>query len=573
MLKKITSILLIITLLLLSSCNSSKKSSEYPITLYSSECIFDETFIITATASSNNVIYVTNGTDLLQYNISTGETSYIDIQYDEITSITTYGNSLFILCQAHNIIYELSCKTYELLGTYDFTNTEIDISQFCVSDNYVLLYGAKQHEYKFFIIDKETKTLETVETTFDVGAISFYNEDKVMLHINTRSSIDSYFVVYDIVNDSFGTKMFSQVVSVQKAAYSPYTDEIYFSAYDVLNQTINLKSLDMDTCNIRTLKMSYVSNGESSSMRFIETIGNIIIISRSDSEIEFIDVDDLENTITIGTFGYMPESMQYLMTQYNLNYGGTVNEVNFSDKEKMQLKLMAGDDDIDLYLLPSYMNIADFVRNHAYQDLSEYSLLQNYLDLPIIKATVNTGDEIFGIPVNTSFVNSELLMIDDELYLYMNNLRQYIYENIDLKNKVYHDQDGAHLLDILNHMKVSDISSDIYAKPHNGHYTYIISDYIILNPASEKKEQSLEFIKYIVQELSSGENSEVTENNITQMTYYPTLDDYSNTYIDWIHYDVNIYVEINDFAHSYLQNGDASGLSALCNKIKLIVME
>lgn len=64
-----------------------------------------------------------------------------------------------------------------------------------------------------------------------------------------------------------------------------------------------------------------------------------------------------------------------------------------------------------------------------------------------------------------------------------------------------------------------------------------------------------------------------TENSNLQMTYYPTSDDYSNTYVHWAHYDVNIYVDINEFAHSYVQTGDASGLSALCSKLKMAIME
>lgn len=487
MFKKIASVLLTIALLALSSCDFDKNDSEYPITPYSSECSFEESFIITATAASNDTIFATDGTELLQYNILTGETSAIDLPYDDITSITTYGDSLFILCREQGKIYELSRKAYDLLDTYDLADTEIEIAQFCVSDSYIVLYGSKQNKNSFFIIDKKAKSFETVDTTFDVGAMSFYKEDKVLLHINSRSSSDSYFVVYDIVEDSFGTKMLSNVISVQNAAYSSYSDEIYFSDYNVLNQTIDLKALDMAAGNIRTLRMRSASNEKSRSMRFIEAIGNVIAISSSDFEIEFIDLSDSDNTITIGTFGYMPETVQYLMTQYNLNYDGMVNEVNFSDKEKMQLKLMAGDDDIDLYLISSYSNIADYVHNHAYQDLSEYSELQDYFDLPIIKATSTVDNEIFGIPVNTQLTSSESFMINNELYLYSNNLRQYVYENIDLINKVYDDPDGTRLLDVLNHIKAADISSDTYAVPLNGHYSFIEGDYIILNPTSKKK--------------------------------------------------------------------------------------
>lgn len=574
MFKKVTSILLIITLLILPSCNSSKKSSGYPITLYSSEWILDDTFIITATASSNDVLYVTNGTELLQYNVSTGETSYMDIQYDEITAITAYEDSLFILCQAENRIYEISCETCMLLDTYDFADTEMIVSQFCVCDNYVLLYGAKQHEYKFFIIDKETKTLETVETTFDVGAMFFYNENKVMLHMNTRSSIDSYFVVYDIVEDSFGTKMSSQVTNVLDAAYSPYTDEIYFSAYDATVQTMDIKALDIETGNIRTLKMCSVSNTDDTTMKCIEVSDSIVAVNRSSCQIDFIDVEELaKNTITIGTYGYTQDSMRYLLTQYNLYYDGAVSEVNFTDKEKMQLKLLAGDTDVDLYVIPSYMNIVNYINNHAYEDLCAYESLQKYWDMPLLQATVEVDGTAFGVPIDTSLTSTESFMIQDEMYLYLHNLRQYVYENIDLQNKVYADTNGDRLLDVLNHIKAADIHSDAYAKPQNGHYSYIISDYIILNPASEKKEQSVAFLQFVLQELSSEENAALTKNSSLMVAYYPQFDDYTNTYVDWMHYDTDIYVEINEFAHRYVQNGDASGLSALCNKIKLMIME
>lgn len=416
--------------------------------------------------------------------------------------------------------------------------------------------------------------METVKTTFDVGAMFFYKADQIMLHVNMYASSDGYFAVYDVAADAFGTEMFSQVTNVKDAAYSSYTDEIYFSAYDVAAQTMNVKALDMETGNIQTLKMRSVSDANSATMRFVEASGNIIAVNRADSVMDFIDVDELaKNTITIGTYGYTQDSMRYLLTQYNLQYDGAVSEVNFTDKEKMQLKLLAGDTDVDLYVIPSYMNIVNYINNHAYEDLCAYESLQKYWDLPLLQATVDVGGSVFGVPIDTSLTSTESFMIQDEMYLYLHNLRQYVYENIDLQNKVYADTNGDRLLDVLNHIKAADIHSDAYAKPKNGHYSYIISDYIILNPASEKKEQSVAFLQFVLQELSSEENAALTENSSLMVTYYPQFDDYTNTYIDWMHYDTDIYVELNEFAHSYVQNGDASGLSALCNKIKIMVME
>lgn len=248
--------------------------------------------------------------------------------------------------------------------------------------------------------------------------------------------------------------------------------------------------------------------------------------------------------------------MQYFITKYYTDHNILVSEVKFDDREKLTLKVLAGDDDIDLYVIPAFLNVADFVRNKAYDDLSQYSELRDVINQneEMMKYTASVGSEIFGVPINLYFVNTKDLHINEEAYIKTNNKYQYIFENIDIYDRKFEDKDGKALTQMLNYISDRDISQSDYAVSVNGDYTYVSSDYVILNKASVHKTEAVDFLKFVMTELSAGTDS-YTGSEYIQMVYYPKDVSYESAYIWWRHVNTDIMVTLSELIDNTVESG------------------
>lgn len=202
---------------------------------------FNNTFIV-----SQNVIIV--------YDVSTGETEKINYKFSNISSINIYGNELYVLDSESNIIYVFSTYVYNIVNKYQL-DSDIHIMDFAVGTNSLLLYGYNGTDnYYFIVIDKINDSIETIETNIRVDELFNYNENEVLMHVNSDSSSDSYFTPYNIDDDTFSLQYKSNVTSVISSAWDNIGKNIIFSNYDNITKTYYLKSLNTDSGLISTLK-------------------------------------------------------------------------------------------------------------------------------------------------------------------------------------------------------------------------------------------------------------------------------------------------------------------------------
>jgi spermidine/putrescine-binding protein len=89
-----------------------------------------------------------------------------------------------------------------------------------------------------------------------------------------------------------------------------------------------------------------------------------------------------------------------------------------------------------------------------------------------------------------------------------------------------------------------DISQTNYAVPVNGDYTYVSSDYIISNRSSVNKTEAVKFLKFIITELSIGEEL-YTGSEYIQMIYYLKNVSYETAYMWWRYVSTDITVMLN----------------------------
>ena len=85
---------------------------------------------------------------------------------------------------------------------------------------------------------------------------------------------------------------------------------------------------------------------------------------------------------------------------------------------------------------------------------------------------------------------------------------------------------------MLDYILERDISQTNYAVPVNGDYTYVSSDYIISNRSSVNKTEAVKFLKFIITELSIGEEL-YTGSEYIQMIYYLKNVSYETAYMWW----------------------------------------
>lgn len=61
------------------------------------------------------------------------------------------------------------------------------------------------------------------------------------------------------------------------------------------------------------------------------------------------------------------------------------------------------------------------------------------------------GSEIFGVPINLQFVDTKDFHINEEAFMQVNNIYQYMFENIDLYNQKFKIGDGKALAQMLDY--------------------------------------------------------------------------------------------------------------------------
>lgn len=278
-----------------------------------------------------------------------------------------------------------------------------------------------------------------------------------------------------------------------------------------------------------------------------------------------IDDDNLdikEFDLSIAYFGKGVDALNSIVPEFK-KLGYTVKEYKYTDDDVMSLntKLMAGDDDIDIYFTDT-LELHNYLRAGYFADLSEYESLKSRLDANNYAGYVSKYDgKYFGIPIRPYYFDTAE---------YENGCTELKYElnNVDALSLSYADFNGEELYKALKHLRDNpeDPKDNSFYKED---FKSANDAYLILNPSAANKETAVKFLEMIFDYMTGDFSAhDGKDNELIPTNQYPNIEDMSGVYLYWNSTPWSIiepirkaFVEISDF------DGDDEALKDLVNDV------
>lgn len=228
---------------------------------------------------------------------------------------------------------------------------------------------------------------------------------------------------------------------------------------------------------------------------------------------------------------------------------------DLDDHYKLNTKLMAGDDDFDLYIDAS----ADFSRymlNGFYTDLKQFEGLNERMSSNrLVDFAADYNGEYIGLPMS--------LRYNDQLKFQYSSpaILDYCAKNVDALEKRFSDPDGEKLYEVLRY--VYDNDGDVQDDPREYiDFTFVECSYCIMSPNSKHKDAAALFLERMYDAVES----------LPETLYsgpYPDIGDadLSNTYLTWKFMGIEVREPIIDAYLAALESdGDDGTLKKLAEE-------
>ena len=258
-----------------------------------------------------------------------------------------------------------------------------------------------------------------------------------------------------------------------------------------------------------------------------------------------------------------PESISILCHHINgddVIYGfeketGILVKEAYTDYDKLAVKLMAGDDDFDIFSPSS--NYHSYVDAGVCVDLKEVESLGEKISGNAAAALVASYDgKYFGVPTGISNYSSEENFPEDgSSYSYSLVISENIYlaKNVDVAEARYSDQSGDELYKLLKYLNDNPTGSR-KKMPFGDEVTILSTNVYMLNQKSQNRDSALKFLEYLFDAYSGSIPGLVPEADL-----YPTLESEENCYAEWRCRPIELINTIFNARNAILgQNGEMS---------------
>lgn len=191
------------------------------------------------------------------------------------------------------------------------------------------------------------------------------------------------------------------------------------------------------------------------------------------------------------------------------------------DYYKLNTKLMAGDDDFDIYIDFS-SDFSKYMVNGFYTDLRQFEGLSEKLSSNrLVDFAADYKGEYIGLPIYLSY-NPELTFSNTSPALL-----DYCAKNVDSLEGRFSDPDGEKLFEMLKYVceNDGDVKEDVRDYID---FTFVDTSYCIMSPNSRHKEAAAKYMERLFDAFASLPESPVSGP-------YPDVgdEDLSNTYLIW----------------------------------------
>lgn len=348
--------------------------------------------------------------------------------------------------------------------------------------------------------------------------------------------------------------------SMTKLRDLPQLANIFDMTYNTKSETVIILG---DSGNCITALYEYALDSEDNGIlkkfdikfnghakRAVSVFENIISVVSNDEDVyRWYDYENPPESITLAYISEdnaMNTDLETIILNYEMAHDIIVRTICYNDdRTRLSLKLMAGDDDIDIFSTFS-MDGYLFINSHMYTDLNSLPSLGSKISSNVVAdfASSHNGEYV-GLPYGVT-----LDLNGHENISGFTAIEQYCIKNVDALNMRFTDESGDGLYKIMTFAAENPEPDKAY---FDFPYSVLWADYLIINPSSKHKALAAGFLEYAL-DVYSGAQSVVSMNSdmLEFMETFGTGEELGEHYrnpIMYLYPDMkgveNVYLEMN----------------------------
>ena len=347
---------------------------------------------------------------------------------------------------------------------------------------------AERHEiYDLESFEKVGSFSEKLARTQAVRVYGRYKGDK-LIKIEDSQSDSRYVDICEFDLEAGKTRRLAAArtdpLSDFDFSYNPKTDSVILLSK--IGEKLELSEHSLTDPDNIVLKRFYLSSADEGRV-FAEAYENIVSVICGE---EYLFFDFLNPPERIVVAGGNPESLMPAIERFEKETGIAVGTVDYgTDATRLDLKLMAGDSDFDIFI-PAYYHQQKYFLSGFFEDLSQYGGLKSRLEGDIAAGFVSRfGEKYVGVP---TYIGGYFAEDYEPTAIEISRIK-YLAENVDLVGGKFYDPDGKELYKLLKF-----IYSGGEGSPPFGEELKILSnEFAVINPSGENKESAAKFLEYL----------------------------------------------------------------------------
>lgn len=468
--------------------------------------------------------------------IETGEAKKL---FDTSTAtLSAHGGKLYIYSAETSIISEYDPAD----GTTKETAFEIadvdSVDGFSVTDDYCVfkcrIVGEVFIDTHLFVYSRETKELIISKKMERTGIELYPYKGNKLLAITANPLSGFNLGAFDVETCKNENLMKLSSMRSPAVAYCPKTDTIieYSVPFSIVGDgkrpdgsypcCITEYSLN-DTDSI--IHNRYYIDAPYDTKFFVSVYENIVsAVTTAEDECRIFDYLNPPESITI--LGYT--TAQDIVYSFEKETGILVQNAH-TDFDKLILKLMAGDNDFDLFYTGGAYH--HFVDADTYVDLKGIESLNSRISGSVAADFVASyNGKYIGVPNGISnYYTEEYYPEDGSQFSYSLEMSENAYyaKNIDVAERRYSDPDGEELYKLFKYI-YDNPGGNKKKMPFGDDVTILSSSVIMLNPKSQNTDNAIRFLEYFFDCFNGDIPGIVPEDDL-----YPRLESTENCYVEW----------------------------------------
>ncbi len=568
--KLLISLSLIILILAGCSMPPAKNAVYKPFSISEEISLPVDSGSILDTAQIGSCLYILGDGGVYSLNLETNESSRL---FDSnCLYINAHGGMLHLFLPEKGCfrVYTTEGELKNEIYLNNFKKPELNnFKGFAVGEDcYVFASQDEGGRMVYVIADRETGEIKTFNAPKNIRRICSYKDNSFLTVCFDIAMTEC--TIWELNTDTQKAEKLADLNDIYlffDLEYNPNIDSLLFTACDFdLQVYISEFSLANRENSIIAKPRILISGLTKCCLSVSQNI--VSFVSDCSQDYIYYDYENPPEYITFAYFG-LEEYITRFIKQYESQSGVLVRIIHY-DKDQVEdlnIKLMAGDSDIDCFYTFTLRKFA-YITNHEFTDLYQFEKLKERIKSnPFIEQISTYKDSCFGIPFKVKYfpVGSTPYdgLSDDNVeycedqrlnggkfdYLRAEQRKAYIRKNIDLENKTYSDPSGEEFYQVLrkayDNMEIYDKLPDYRDIPYiYAEIPYVESEYVIMNPSSDKKELTADFLTAFYDYINDGIPDETLEAHYGKKSYPENKEKVDGLLIQWKYDDYTTYESI-----------------------------